>query len=296
MGNERVAIIGAGPAGLTAAIQLKRYGVEPLLLEADAVGGLLRNANLVENYPGFPGGIPGVDLVARFKEQAQVVGVKVTKGEVRHLDYQDGLFHITTGEERYSAHVVVLASGTQPYRFSAVKIAREVDAQVHYEVYPLLDETGKEIAIVGAGDAAFDYALNLARHNHVTVLNRGVERRCLPLLWKRAQREERIRYFERLALVRVLPGVERGMQLICRSPQGQRRFEVDYLIGALGRQPRLGYLSEGVRKRLTGLEAEGCLYRVGDVRRGIYRQTSIAVGDGMITAMQIYLREKEEFI
>jgi thioredoxin reductase len=233
-------------------------------------------------------------LVARFKEQAQVVGVKVTKGEVRQLDYQDGLFRVTTGEQHYSAQVVVLASGTQPYRFSDVAIAEDLKSWVHYEVYPLLKEKDKEIAIVGAGDAAFDYALNLARHNRVTVLNRGVERKCLPLLWERAQLEESIRYYERLALLKVLPGVERGLQLVCRGTRGKRIFEVDYLIGALGREPRLDYLSEQVRKRLSELEAEGRLHRAGDVRRGIYRQTSIAVGDGMITAMQVYLKEKDK--
>jgi thioredoxin reductase len=113
------------------------------------------------------------------------------------------------------------------------------------------------------------------------------------LLWDRSQLEENIRYFERLVLLQVLPGDEKSIRLVCRGTQGKRIFEVDYLIGALGREPRLDYLSEQVRKRLSELEAEGRLHRAGDVRRGIYRQTSIAVGDGMITAMQIYLREKE---
>ena len=76
-------IIGAGPAGLGTAIQLKRYGISPLVLERESIGGLLRNANLVENYPGFPAGIPGVELVQLLKKHARASGVEVILAEVK---------------------------------------------------------------------------------------------------------------------------------------------------------------------------------------------------------------------
>jgi len=72
-----VVIIGAGPAGISAAIQLKRYGIEPTLLEKEEIGGLLKNANLVENYPGFPNGVPGPELVKLFKKQLENAQIKV---------------------------------------------------------------------------------------------------------------------------------------------------------------------------------------------------------------------------
>ena len=90
------AIIGAGPSGLMTALQLKRYGVSTLLFEGNKVGGLLNNANLVENYPGFPGGISGVDLIRRFTEQIMRVGVQVTLGEVARLDHDGQLFNLQT--------------------------------------------------------------------------------------------------------------------------------------------------------------------------------------------------------
>jgi thioredoxin reductase (NADPH) len=91
-----VAIIGAGPAGLMAALQLRRYEIDILLVEADRVGGLLHNANRVENYPGFPGGAPGVELVRRFEAQVRAVGIEVTRDKVSELDYSGESFTVRT--------------------------------------------------------------------------------------------------------------------------------------------------------------------------------------------------------
>jgi len=88
-----VAIIGAGPVGIAAAIQLKRYDIEFMIFEKGKIGGLLRNANLVENYLGFPRGIRGRELVELFKEQLKNAGVKVQFEMVRELDYGGVAFH-----------------------------------------------------------------------------------------------------------------------------------------------------------------------------------------------------------
>ena len=111
MMTEDVIVIGAGPAGIAAAIQLRRFGLDPLLLERDRLGGLLVNANLVENYPGFPEGIRGAELVKLFEAQLRRVGVSISVEEATALDYSDG-FLIQTPRRRLTARIVVIASGT----------------------------------------------------------------------------------------------------------------------------------------------------------------------------------------
>jgi thioredoxin reductase (NADPH) len=282
-----VAIIGAGPAGLSAAIQLKRFGFDPLVFEMDSVGGLLRNANLVENYPGFPGGIPGAALIQLFEEQACSVGVSITPGQVLSLDYDEESFLIQTEAQDYRAQIVIVATGTQPRSFPDLVIPNEAQAKIFYEVYPLLGQTEKEIAIVGAGDAAFDYGLNLAgRGNDILILNRSTELKCLPLLWQRTLNEPRIRYFENTEITQV-SGAESGLLLQCRDIEGEVSFKVDFLLGAIGRVPRLGIIAPRVQEHAQTLEKQGLLYFIGDVKNGMYRQTSIAIGDGVRAAMQI---------
>jgi len=110
----KIVIIGAGPAGISAAIQLKRSDIMPLILEKKRVGGLLREANLVENYPGFPGGILGKKLANLFDQQLKKEGIEVHIEKVINLDFENGLFLITTEKRSFSASIVIIATGTQP--------------------------------------------------------------------------------------------------------------------------------------------------------------------------------------
>ena len=291
---EAVTIIGAGPAGLAAAIQLKRYGIDALLLEKQVVGGLIRNANLVENYPGFPGGIKGEDLARTFIDQAARAGVQATFEEVRRLDLIEGTFQLKTDKNIYHSRRVVIASGTKPRRFQDFEIPQELSQQIFYEVYPLLKMKKKVIVIVGAGDAAFDYALNLARNNHVLIFNRGEDVKCLPLLWERARAESRISYFENTAVQEISRTKKDEILLKYRTPAEESSIQVDYLVGAIGRYPQLDFFSEDIIKETERLDRDGFLYFIGDVRNDIYRQTSIAVGNGVLAAMKIYRREVED--
>lgn len=287
MNIKPVVIIGAGPAGLSTAIQLQRFGMKPLVLEGGKVGGLLRNANLVENYPGFPGGIPGVRLIQLFEQQASTIGVSITPAHVEMLDHNGEHFLLETGAGNYCAQIVVVATGTQPRRFTNLVIEAAGQHKVFYEVHHLFDLRDKRVAIVGAGDAAFDYGLNLAgRGNEISILNRSTELKCLPLLWERAKREARIEYLENTA-VKQVGMTNSGLELQCSRLQGELTLMVDYLLGALGRDPCLGIISPRVQEQAQTLEKKGLLYFVGDVKNGIYRQTSIAIGDGVRAAMQI---------
>jgi thioredoxin reductase (NADPH) len=290
---ERVTIIGAGPAGLATALQLKRYGIDPLLLERGEIGGLLKNANQVENYPGFPGGLPGTELVALFELQARAGGVSVTNGEVVELAFGDGIFLVKTEDRQYRSQVVVIASGTRSIAFSDFSIPAQLMDKVFYEVHPLLEIEGKRMVIVGAGDASFDYALNLSRTNDVLILNRGKEAKCLPLLWQRASVAPRITYRPKTRIVKMLDGPQDGFILECVNSNGTEHISADYLIGAIGRRAELDFLSSELVEQLGELKQKGILYLAGDVKNDIYRQTSIAVGDGIMAAMKIYRRFEE---
>lgn len=291
---EDVLIIGAGPAGIAAGMQLKRYNLEPLLLERAEIGGLLKNANLVENYPGFPGGIAGLALVKLFKQQVSDLSLRIHYQEVTKLDIKKGHYFLAeTRKDVYYSRRVVVATGTQPRRFQDFEIPEALNRYIFYEIYPLLDTSVKEIAIVGAGDAAFDYALSLAWRNKVKILNRGRGLKCLPLLWDRTKAESQIEYRENTAITSIKSHPVSGMLLECTTPVGPVTLRADYLIGAIGREPQLDFLSEQVIELASELEDQGLLYFIGDVKNGLYRQTSISVGDGVRAAMQIYRKIKE---
>lgn len=284
-----VVVIGAGPAGIAAAIQLKRYGLEPLLLEKERVGGLLWNANQVENYPGFPGGVTGPKLIALMEKQMNRIGVEVTREEVVSVDLQDDVLIVETKKSKYAASAVVVATGTKANPIPEV-VAENARDRVFGEVWPLLEARGKRILIVGAGDAAFDYALNLSKkRNSVTILNRGEDVKCLGLLFERAAQEPLIEYRARTAVRRVEADLAAGrLKVECDADGTVESLAADYVLFAIGREPNLGFLSESVRRRERELAEAGRLFFVGDVINGLFRQTAIAAGDGLRAAMQIW--------
>lgn len=288
---DEVLIIGAGPAGMAAALQLKRYGITPRIFERGRAGGLLWNANCVENYPGFPSGISGPDLVRIFLDQIQ--GIRISSEEVNELSWDEGLFHAKTHSGIYPATTAIIASGTKPCLLAGFPIAGEISKNVVYEVAGLLNVAGKNIVIVGCGDAAFDYAINLGRKNKVIILNRGERVKCLPLLWDRALAVRNLSYLSSAVITRVYPRPGGGMTVECSSPQGQADYQADFLVGAVGREPRLDFVSASLKKQSADLENRGILHFVGDVKNGIFRQTAIAVGDGIRAAMHIYQTMKE---
>jgi thioredoxin reductase (NADPH) len=290
---EDIIIIGAGPAGLATAIQLRRYGFQPLIFERAEVGGMLRNANLVENYPGFPGGITGPRLVKLFSTQAGRVGVVVIHEEVTKVDYAQGLFQVKTRQDRYCSRIAVIATGTKPLRIAELSIPVELQDRVFYEVHDLTQMAEKRIMIIGGGDAAFDYALNLGKKNQVTIFNRGDIPQCLPLLWERALKLESITYQNNTVVYKIAIDSRSGMLVDCQSPEGELQFQADYLLIAIGREANLDCISEELLQQSSRLEAQGVLYIIGDVKNGIYRQTSIAVGEGVMTAMKVYRYLKE---
>jgi thioredoxin reductase (NADPH) len=293
-------IIGAGPAGMASAIYLHRAGWNPLLLERAKPGGLLGNANLVENYPGFPGGIKGHELVKLFKKQLDFLGVGVTSAEVKRVSVVRRTFRANTRSGIFSSRSLILATGTRPKRFLLPGSARLVGKRLFSEIVemPLSKVSGKRTLIIGGGDAAFDYGINLAeRGANVTIVARS-EPTCLSLLRARAEAsgvDVRIGpTADRLRLTdeEVLVGFHNG---IVRS-----ELRTDYVLTACGREPNLDVLDESLRSRIGRGDripetAVPGLFMAGDVVRGRHRQTAIAAGDGLCAAMMAdeFLRETE---
>jgi len=291
MNPDEVVIIGAGPAGITAAIQLKRYGIPFVLMEKNRAGGLLWNANLVENYPGFPAGVSGPKLISLLEKQMERIGVNVTLDRVSELQYHNDCFQVETVETEYCPRYVIVASGThpKPIPLTIPDVARE---KVFSDVYHLLDEEDNNVIIVGAGDAAFDYALNLTKNrNSVTILNRGAEVQCLGLLWERAMADPAIEYRSDTPVREV--DVDKATGRLKVQTEAGESLEADFLLFAIGRVAQTDFLSPGLREQESTLKVRGRLYFAGDVQNGLIRQTAISAGDGLRAAMQIYHSLKE---
>lgn len=259
MVETQVLIIGAGPAGMSCALQLKRFGLSPVIIEQNMVGGLLLNANLVENYMGFAQGISGIELVAQMKAQLNNLNIEI-KNEKAVLIEKKESFIVKTDKNSYKAAFLVFATGTTPKQLPL--------DNVFYNVYELLGEKGKTIVVIGSGDAAFDYALNLCKNNKVLILNRSENVKCIPLLKQRADKEPNIGYFPNTTLEDVAE-------------------HYDFVLGAIGREANLELIDDKIMK-------EENVFLIGDVKNGMRRQSAIAVGDGLRVAMDIYEKANDE--
>ncbi|MDO9549292.1 MAG: NAD(P)/FAD-dependent oxidoreductase [Candidatus Marinimicrobia bacterium] len=286
--DYEVIIIGAGPAGISAALQLKRYDIPALLVEKDRIGGLLLNARLVENYPGFPDGIGGPQLVDLFKRQLEKHSISVMKAEITVLECKNDFFIVPFGNQRFSARYLVIATGTKPRKpDEEIHIPPELHARIYSEVYRLIGLKNKRILIIGAGDAAFDYALNLAAQNRVTICNRGIVIKALPLLVRQADANGNIDYRENTSISELFSAASGAVGIRCYRNGKIETLKADYLIWAIGREPQLDFLPESLAIINDHAGVKRNMYFIGDVRNSAFRQTAIAVGDGIKAAMVI---------
>ncbi len=281
-------IIGAGPAGIAAAIYLKRAGLNICVLEKKRIGGLLHNAHLVENYPGFHG-VRGRELAGHMQGQLRKWGVEVHhETATTILEEENGFRTATLKDEttlmksgeafcNWHSKTVVVATGTVPRKMN-IDGARDMEGiHLFYEVVDLPEPVSdKEVVIIGSGDAAFDHGLKLSEQGaSVRILFRSGVPKCLPLLNERAVKDPNITLEANWAPISFR---EHNSRIVIRSNLDE--IEADYVLGAIGREPNVGLIKD-FRSMPEGL------FVSGDVQQGKCRQVGIAVGDGIKAAMDV---------
>lgn len=279
-----IAIVGLGPGGISAAIQLHRYGFKPRIYEQSDLPSLLQNAKLVENFPGYPQGISGPELQAKFREHLAKYEPEIVWEKVESVKKAGRDWLVETKNTDYLYDHVILATGTVPKKLPLIY----PEDAVFHEITEIGEEFDK-IAIIGSGDAAFDYALNLeSRGKHITIVARSSKLKCLDLLYQRARDID----------IEIITGATVKQIGSCEpvevflDPPG-RTLKVDCVLVAIGRDPNLSSIDDETRKKLQeDPESIPGLHLVGDVKNGIFRQVSLAIGDGLRAAMTIWRCEQ----
>jgi thioredoxin reductase (NADPH) len=266
-------VIGAGPAGIAASIQLKRADLDVLVFEKSDIGGLLLNAQKIENYLGYVS-ISGNDLVKRFEEQLRTFRIPLIQKEVISLQKKKNIFTITVGKTHYQSRNVVIATGTVPKKIG-IPGEQELfhSKKIFYAIRDLPKlRSPKTIVIIGGGDVGFDYALNIEEQGHRPIIITKNSVRCLPLLHKRVRNKK----IPIITNCRPLCIEQDGTQvtIFCEK----KNYSADYVLVAAGRTPQF---PTGATNKMGGL------YFVGDVHDKHYRQVHIATGDALRTAMNI---------
>jgi thioredoxin reductase (NADPH) len=294
--RTKLLIIGSGPAGLTAAIYASRANLEPIVLAGVVPGGQLTITSDVENYPGFPEGILGPELMMKFREQAERFGSRIYDVDVERVDFSERPFRIWARGIEYRADSVVVATGASALWLgleSETRLrGRGISACATCDGFFFRD---KEIAVVGGGDTALEEATYLTRFaSKVHLLHRRDTFRASKIMVDRAYDNPKIEVHMNMAVDEVLGGAKvEGLRLRNTSTDELTDVPMEGLFIAIGYRPNTdvfrdwlevdekGYL---VVKGEAGSKIEG-VFIAGDVHDHRYRQAVTAAGDGCKAAI-----------
>lgn len=295
--HRKVIIVGSGPAGYTAGLYTARADLEPLVFEGSAYGGALMNTTEVENFPGFPEGIMGPELMAGIRAQAERFGAELVSDDVVSVDLQGSVKVVRTHDSEYTADAVVLAMGSA---YRKLDIEREDELSGHGVSWCATCDgfffRDKDIAVVGGGDTAMEEATFLTRFaRSVTVVHRRDVLRASRIMADRANSNEKIRWALNSDVVGIHgDGSVQGLRLRDTVTGDERDVAMDGLFIAIGHEPRSelvtgqvdldddGYIT--VRPGSTRTNLAG-VFAAGDVVDHTYRQAITAAGSGCQAAI-----------
>ncbi len=292
-----VIIIGSGPAGYTAAIYAARANLKPLVFEGSQYGGALMTTTDVENFPGFPEGIMGPDLMEHLRGQAERFGAELISDDVTAVELTGRIKTVDVGDTTYQARAVIVATGSK-YRYlgldnEARLLGHGVSACATCDGFFFREQ---DIAVVGGGDSAMEEATFLTRFaRSVTVVHRREELRASKIMQQRAQENDKIRWELGWAVDDVVGTDKVESVTLTNVESGERKtLDVTGLFVAIGHDPRselfagqlklddAGYVLVDHPATTTNLEG---VFACGDVVDHIYRQAITAAGTGCAAAI-----------
>jgi len=294
--RRTMVILGSGPAGLTAAIYAARANLEPLVIAGNVPMGQLMITSDVENYPGFPDGIQGPELMQKFREQAERFGATILERDATRVDFSSRPFGIWVGEDEYRADSVIIATGAsalwlglpteEEFRGRGVSACATCDGFFF---------RGREVAVVGGGDTALEEATFLTRFaDKITMLVRRDAFRGSKIMQDRAMRDPKIEILWNKEVAEVRGEMTVSSLLLRDTASGEEsELAVQGMFVAIGYKPNTdlftGQLDIGPNGYLevigeTGSKVEG-VFIAGDVHDHHYRQAVTAAGDGCKAAI-----------
>lgn len=302
-----VLIIGGGPAGLTAGLYTSRAKLRSLMVERMILGGQVMTTTKVENYPGFPGGIDGPDLMVRFQEHCQEFGLEVRYGEVQNIIDQGQVKSVTVDGQPILTRTVIITTGAEPRKLGVPGEQELTGRGVSY--CATCDGAffkNVPVAIIGGGDTAAEEALFLTRFaSKVYLIHRRDQLRATKILQERLFNNDKIEILWNSQIERI-EGNARGVKAVelHNLKNGQKNsLPVEGVFMAIGVTPKAHFLADVLKLTeegyiLTDAECRTSMpgvFAAGDVRKKILKQIATAVGDGAVAAIMAekYLMEEE---